>query len=260
MLKRACANNPQGIKERHYKHKISSGYLTHSLLVWCNSLEIASYLTLWTTKAHLTVHRDAKHFWGALRAQTHQKAKCTYQSSQKATYRSTVCIASRKVFPPRKKRYDEYLTLVFSLGSWNDISSCLFITSSPWQYWQDHPYCWHFPPPSHHCHPRLLWLGSLANVAIYKNSWDSSADKAFLNCHYRFNRHTESQGVLTICLCTCEKEGELQSAEPPPSVPICLAPCVSQAHTIHPGWPWMLNTSAKPISNLALCHKSVSSL
>lgn len=210
------------------------------------------------TKAHLTVHRDAKHFWGALRAQTHLKAKCTYQSSQKATYRSTACIVSHKAFPPRIKRYDECLTLV-SLGSWNDISGCLFITSSPCQYWQGHPYCWHFPPPSPHCHPRLLWLGSPANVAIYKNSWDSSADKAFLNRHYRFNRCTESRGVLAVCLCTCEKEGGLRSAEPPPSVPMCPAPCASRAHTI-PRLAWMLNTSAKPISNLALCHKSVSSL
>lgn len=118
------------------------------------------------------------------------------------SHRSTACIVSHKAFPPRIKSYDECLTLL-SLGSWNDISSCLFITSSPWQCWQGHPYCWHFPPPSPHCHPRLLWLGSPANVAIYKNSWDSSADKAFLNRHYRFNRHPQSRGgahKLSVCL------------------------------------------------------------
>lgn len=34
----------------------------------------------------------------------------------------------------------------------------------------------------------------------------------------------------------------------------------SPKHTPWPGSPWMLNTSAKPISSLAPCHKSISSL
>lgn len=136
---------------------------------------------------------------------------------------------SRVAFPPqKKKRYNERLTLA-SLGSWNDVSSCLFIASSPWQHWQCHPYYWHFSPPSPYCHPGLLWPASPANVAIYKNSWDSCADRAFLPCHYRFNGRTKSQGVLTIFLWACRKEGESQSTEQPPPAP---ARCISRAHTM----------------------------
>lgn len=133
--------------------------------------------------------------------------------------------------PPEIKRFDERLTLV-SLGSWNDVSSCPFNLSNPWQHWQGHPHCWHFSPPSPDCPPCLLWPASPANVAIYKNSWDRSADQAFLHHHRWFNRRRKSRGVLTIFPRACEKEGESQSTEQPPPVLICLAHCVSWACTI----------------------------
>lgn len=178
-------------------------------------------------QAHLTMYREAPlRSTGSpqtSKSQLHLSALTEGNMQKYTTY------ASHIAFPPGIKRYDEHLTPV-SLESW--VSSCPFIASSPWQHWQGHPYCWHFSPPSPHRHRCLLWPGSPAKIAIYKNSWDSSADQAFLQRHYRFNRRMKSWGVLTIFLCTCKEEGESQSTEQPSPVPIRPAHCVSQACTI----------------------------
>lgn len=69
-------------------------------------------------------------------------------------------------------------------------------------------------PPSSHCHPCLLWPGSPANVAIYKNSWDSSADQAFLQHRIDSTGVQKAEGCSQFfcALAKRRKSGRAQSS------------------------------------------------
>lgn len=112
--------------------------------------------------------------------------------------------------------------------------------------------------------PLTATLACYGRVVLLMLPFTRTAETVALIKHF-YNAIIDSTGVWKAKGCSqffCALAKRRESCRAQSSLPLRRYARLdaSPEHAPYPGSPWMLNTSANPISSLAFCHKSISSL